>query len=525
MAYSWSYPRYNYSQHTYDPPYVYRSIEIRGAGIQQLGTNDFGSYTIDTTNESLALYAEIGDANFVPSSLAQYSDDTDIYFSDKARIRIKATNTGFYNVSLQYWSKAANMWAGSGEISAAFSDYTVVYYTHFIYSQNPLRAKLVMLGRRASNPALWDLIWTWSALTPDNFFTNLQASSFPDDGPEYDPGLPDDDTHDIGFPDEPKYGLLSTHMCHAYLMTESKMVTLATQLWDISSTGFIATIGKFYGSPAEAILGINIVPVVPSVPASEVQLNIGNWVSSSLTAPRILSDYVTYDCGTVTLNGNYGTYLDYTDTSVEIFLPFIGIKSLAIEDVMNSQLHLKYRFDVLTGACVACISVKKTGKGENRDVLDSVIYHFEGNAAMQSPISAADYTQRIQAVIGMISGTVNGISEIASGHIAEGSSAALSSQVSGLANAKHSYRINGHLAADTGMMGSLTPFIILTRPNARKPSSFDRDKGRSSKLTGKIGSMTDYGFTKFSDVIMTGITCTDAEKDEIYRILKEGIIL
>ena len=39
---------------------------------------------------------------------------------------LQPTNTGFYNVSLQYWSDTANTWAGSGEIALAFNDYTAV---------------------------------------------------------------------------------------------------------------------------------------------------------------------------------------------------------------------------------------------------------------------------------------------------------------------------------------------------------------------------------------------------------------
>lgn len=501
------------------------TIDMGGKAANITNAHSIGTGTVDTTQESLDLYInEFG--NFNAYSYLSPTEDVYYYVSPKARVRMGNT-TGGVNTScllqLQFLNESTGIWGQSGEVAlgggSGLTQYTSLYFCSWVSSNAPLKSKLFVIGRRYDDPTKWDYEWAEMSMTTPNWYTEARkGNNYPDDEPEYDDGT-DDGTDTIPIPGQPTYGILSSHMVHAYVMSEGDMVSLAAQLWDTGPGGFITAIGKFFNDPAQAIISTHIVPVSPAVSSLQVPLSIGNW-SSTVAANYITNEYKLYDCGTLRLDGLWGSYLDYR-ASVDIYLPFIGVKTLAVEDVMNARLTLKYWINVITGTCEAYISVQKTKRGDSRDILNSLVYQFSGNCITRVPVTGADYSAQVTGALNAIASVANGIAGGSPSTIISGAFGAADSML----DMKPSYRINGTIAGDASLLTSFTPYLIVSYPNAVLPSSFERDEGRSAQLSRKISGLINTGFTQFEAVILNGINCTDAERDEIEQILKEGIIL
>lgn len=107
----------------------------------------------------------------------------------------------------------------------------------------------------------------------------------------------------------------------------------------------------------------------------------------------VLSDVVAetpidIDCGTVTLNEVFENVIDYSPfTTLDIYLPFIGIQRLDIDVVRNKAIHLIYTFDVLSAKCLAKLYYN-----------DEILYQFAGSIADDIPYVATntgDYNSNV----------------------------------------------------------------------------------------------------------------------------------
>ena len=81
----------------------------------------------------------------------------------------------------------------------------------------------------------------------------------------------------------------------------------------------------------------------------------------------------------------------------------------------------------------------------------------------------------------------------------------------------------GSISANTGLLGEMKPYVLVTRPISFIPDSYESLIGRPYQTTATLGSQT--GFVKVREVHLDGITATEAEKEEIERMLKKGVIL
>ena len=108
---------------------------------------------------------------------------------------------------------------------------------------------------------------------------------------------------------------------------------------------------------------------------------------------HVLSDVVAetpidIDCGTVTLNEVFENVIDYSPfTTLDIYLPFIGIQRLDIDVVRNKAIHLVYTFDVLSAKCLAKLMYN-----------DDILYQFAGSIADDIPYVATntgDYNSNV----------------------------------------------------------------------------------------------------------------------------------
>lgn len=178
---------------------------------------------------------------------------------------------------------------------------------------------------------------------------------------------------------------------------------------------------------------------------------------------------ITLDCGTITVKELHHNALDYSpNSSVRIFLPFIGYENISIDLIMESELSLTYEIDVLSGRCLANLQVNK-----DNNVYD--IYTFVGDCSLQIPYFMNNGENTSNTIV----------------------------------NKAHN-------------LDNRTPFLLIERATAYMPNSSQLD-GVSSNELAILGDLT--GYTKCKEVLVSGIDCSSAEKNEIESLLKKGVIL
>lgn len=100
------------------------------------------------------------------------------------------------------------------------------------------------------------------------------------------------------------------------------------------------------------------------------------------------------DMGSVEIKEYWGNALDYQST-IQIYLPYIGYKTLDARGCMGKTLHLYYNIDLYTGNCVAQLMVN-----------DSILYQFNGNMAYQLPLGQENFNNQ------MLSNVASGVAAL-----------------------------------------------------------------------------------------------------------------
>lgn len=309
----------------------------------------------------------------------------------------------------------------------------------------------------------------------------------------------------VDFTTLPTLSAVDTGFITLYNPTLTQLQSLANYMW--SGLFDIDTFKKLFADPMQAILGLSIVPgPVPGGAAQNVK--IGN-IDSGVVMTKAATQYINIDCGTLNVEEFWGAYLDYEPyTKAEIYLPFIGVHQIAVDDIMNKSVHIMYHIDLLSGGC-AC-EIKCGG---------SVLYTFIGSCAVSIPVTGSDWTNLINGVlsaasaIGTLVATGGATAPAAAGEIA---SAAVNSL-------KPSIEKSGSIAGAGGLLAGKVPVLILTRPRQALPGKQNTFTGYPAFITRSLGALS--GYTEVHSIRLSGIDGTESEIDEIEELLKGGVIL
>lgn len=182
---------------------------------------------------------------------------------------------------------------------------------------------------------------------------------------------------------------------------------------------------------------------------------------TNVEANYLFDDVIETDCGTIEIKGKYNNIMDYKNTTVEIYLPFIGFKELDTDKVMNEVLNLIYKTNIINGDSLACIY----------NTSGTLIYTFNCNLSFEIPYKMnADYDER------------------------------------------------SNLKVDSNYLFGFTPFVTIRTNKEYNTAAVAANDNRVAT----IGELS--GYITCSQVFNT-IKATTAEKEAIDNLLKSGIIL
>lgn len=366
------------------------------------------------------------------------------------------------------------------------------------------------------------------------------------------PGTPVD-------PDDPSQGssypsivpASGSGLIHVYNPTPGEFVGFGNWLW---VTYADATIDKIWNNPFDGIIGAHELYATPQRDGRD---NIrSGFLVCPVTSDLVRQRYTEIDCGTVIIPEFYGNYFDYSPYSqAYIYLPFIGINEVSIDDIVGHAVNIRYRVDAYNGSCIAMIYVAKSG-------YRNLCYQFGGNCAVEVPLAggsqaaikagmlqaeaysrAAIQSAQIQKTASIGSGIIGGaagssfagplagiIGALAggtSGYI-QGSANVAAAKLQGQAMQeaaryanKSSVQHSGQFGASHGAMGLKNPFIMIRNPIQVKVVNYNDDYGYPAHKRVIIGGCT--GYLRVREVNVISAHATNEEKRAIEEELKAGV--
>lgn len=292
-----------------------------------------------------------------------------------------------------------------------------------------------------------------------------------------------------------------------YHPTQAQINAFGAWLW---GSVFTTDIRKLFEDPIQSVISLH------KIFASPVDSGTGTIVAGTLdsgvSSATVSQQYVTVSCGSVSIQEDFGNVFDYQPhTSVSLYLPFIGIVPLDVNDVMRSTITVTYGVDVFTGACLAMVDVSRDGGTVN-------MYQYAGVCSVQYPLSNVQQSQMVTGLLSIAAGigaavATGGVSIPASVGIAGGAAAA----------AKTSVGRSGGFSGNAGAMGIKKPYVIITRPQTKVAGYFPSLDGYPTNISGVLSEFS--GQVVVSSVHVEGIDATDTELAMIENALHSGVLV
>ena len=302
----------------------------------------------------------------------------------------------------------------------------------------------------------------------------------------------------------------STGLANLYNPTLAQVKQFSRWLWGSDGLN-LDQLKKLLQDPMQAIIGLHVMYATPTTGANR-DIQVG-YINSGVQSKIVTEQYTEIDCGTVKINEYFGDARDYSPyTQVYCYLPFIGIVELNADDVVNSTLGIKYKIDVLTGCCLAQLTVKKYG-------LDAVLYTYTGNCAVQMPITSGNYLSTVSSLLGAV---VSGAAAVATGGaLAPVAIGAAANAMGG--GARASVAMSGSLGSNAGAMGIRKPYLIIKRVESADANGYNEFYGYPTNKRVNLSQLT--GYVRVKEINLSGTNATEDEQNEIVALLKEGVIL
>ena len=318
----------------------------------------------------------------------------------------------------------------------------------------------------------------------------------------------------ITIPDAPTVSTSAVGFMNVHVVSAGALATLGqylfptlTSITDIESA-LRNMVGLFYGRDSiQYIVDLHAIPVTPATVGSKY-IKLGS-IETDISQPYTTTDYVDYDCGSVSIPENFCNFVDYIGTTCKLFLPFVGFVTISPEYWNGGTLSVKYRFNVIDGSFMAYVR----STSSKSQLANSLIGQYGGCACLHLPVVARSYGSLVSGIVsGSMSTTPN-----KSGYNVGTDAGALSAY-----NFQGDMQQSNNYNCSTAFLGGRTPYLIIEREVPSFSTLYNKDKGLPLNVALPLSGV--HGFTVIEDIDLSGITgATDNELDELRRLLSEGV--
>lgn len=326
-----------------------------------------------------------------------------------------------------------------------------------------------------------------------------------DNAVNYGNATGEDTTEYIDFPSLPSDNpATKSGLYRIVKLDTANLNKLSEFLW---STSPLDTLIKVFSKPWDCIISLMTLPYAVTSDESASELKILDY-STGANVYKNVSTQESILFGTCDITESFGNFLDYTNTTVSIYLPFIGWNPLDVQDVMDATLTLVYNIDNQTGQCIALLKCTKN----NTDV-DSVPYEWSGNIATQLPLTGNDASQYLL-------GLMQSVTSFATTNF--GSGVSISNVASATFN-KNKIMTSGRLDSNTGNLSIMYPYIKVERPIWSRPNNYLDMIGQPYDAENTLGNLT--GYVEVAEVKSELNNVPEESRDRIIELLKDGVYI
>ena len=336
----------------------------------------------------------------------------------------------------------------------------------------------------------------------------------------------DDSSDVISEPADPTISASSSGLVTIYNPTLSEIQSVASAL---VNPNIFQALAQSVIKLSDVIIGLAIYPfAISDGGMQEIKINVlGVQLSTGVQCTKALKQFETVDCGTLEIKPYWGNCLDYSPyTKISIYLPYVGYQELNTDEVMGRQLHVKYKIDLVSGACMAIILVNS-----------SVLYQFSGTCSAQIPISNENYDGLMNSVMSLISdvkapeGKTAVEGKAPEQRTLHGDENTYMDMPTGLAEAavgvvnaiKPTINHAGSVKAAPGFLGVQTPFLIIERPHQCLAENYNNFHGYPCNMYKKLGDLS--GYTQVDSIHLNIPDATENEIIECESLLRGGIVI
>lgn len=277
------------------------------------------------------------------------------------------------------------------------------------------------------------------------------------------------------------------------------------------------------------------VPLDHVVGVYQVPFNIPDFSNCGSLANIFVGKYDTNVQGMPLLNqGSYSTtgiiaskyiepihnnFLDYEPyTSLSIYLPYCGSCNLDANLFVGKTVNVDYFFDIFSGDVIANVYANKT-----------LYKTLSGNFTISQPITSQNVGLQkdtvIKGAVGVATNMLGTAGFAMSGNISGALSGAVGATISSISTYTH---LNGISPVATKGGGGRSIFytckdIILYKSTAiENHGEYEKYRGKVCNYDSKLSEC--HGYTVVDNPHLE-IKCTNTEKDEIKKLLEDGVIL
>ena len=356
------------------------------------------------------------------------------------------------------------------------------------------------------------------------------AVTMGDDNPNGDSGGPDGGDgdknalgDDVDTGDTPSSNFLLTGIARIYLPTQQQMSDFSHYVFTDITQSAVDQLKKMWSNPLDYVQNLGVCRLAGITPTSSSPITFGG-ISSGVTCNYTNEAFrqFDYECK---LGEYWGNSLDYSNyTKLKIYIPYCGLYDLNIDEFMVSNnkggctITLRYRVDLMSGMCVAMVRPSRAQYGsDNYTNLNSFLYQYNGNIYLPLSLTATDWRNTYQSVLGIAGGMI----------------APSPASVAGMAESVMSQKVNvqhsGSIGTNFGYMGIQEPYLIIERPAISEPYydkkyNYETEYGYPSNKMTKLSYTSGFVKVRKGSFWANNIHCTDDERKEIITLLEnEGI--
>ena len=290
----------------------------------------------------------------------------------------------------------------------------------------------------------------------------------------------------------------ATSTIGCYVMNKDQLRELLLKLWTTDAIDSIRN--AFIGDGSNALLGVRWFYGIKDqvqLTTLKARVTLGNVVFTTVPQQSVAAkEFVEFDAGSVVVPQYYGDYRDWTITTYQVYLPFIGVIDLSPQDVVGKTLYLKYWINISDGSAMCTLSTTPTTPNGT-----GTLFTTTCSWGYDIPVRVDSAMDVVSRMAKMTLGGVPIVGEFMGG--------------------AGQYSV-GELAPNSNVMSDFQAKLVVFRRDDVSGSTFGAAQGAPGTATTTVGATT--GYLKVSEVYNAG-SLAMRRSGEIIAMLKEGIYI